>query len=175
MRTQVVEPYWGVRPFEPQRVDGAEYRFVVSTWLESFRSSDWARRFHGNNLVACYSRILDPSPGRPTTPYHIMHRALIERILQKAAVRIAFFEEDEDTILGYSVVEGHALHYVKVKDEHQGVGIATSLIPKGNLWASHVPDTINRKRVPGRIKLPCDSLDQRVFQLASAGPSSPTT
>lgn len=44
-------------------------------------------------------------------------------------IRVCALKEDEDVILGYSVLEGSALHWVFVKESWRKIGIAKRLVP----------------------------------------------
>lgn len=84
--------------------------FIYATWLNSYRGDskiggDCAKSIYANN----YTRIID-------------------RILSQSTIQIAALPKDEYVILGYSVHDHEALHYVFVKEGWSKMGIAKSLI-----------------------------------------------
>lgn len=58
------------------------------------------------------------------------HKRAIRECLARphVATRIACLQEQPDTILGYSVIEGRCCHYIFVKRDFRGEGLARSLI-----------------------------------------------
>lgn len=104
--------------FEPYR------NMVTSFFLRSLRSeNDW---FHS----------IDPE-----TYWHIYH-CVIQAVLSRkeTEVRLALLPEDLDTALGFSLSEGHRLHYVFVKSgiaaRRQGIG--TALLPDAITHFTHL-------------------------------------
>lgn len=82
--------------------------FIVDAWVESYRSSSRARE-----------------AGRS---YRRGQRALVRRILERAACVVACLEKDNDAIAGFAVTEGDTIHYVFVRDAFTRVGLATSML-----------------------------------------------
>lgn len=64
----------------------------------------------------------------------------IETVLAQpdTTVRIACLKEDVDVVLGYSVARGNDLHWVMVKPDWRGIGIARDLIPNGIVNATTI-------------------------------------
>jgi len=60
------------------------------------------------------------------------YRKIIDHILQRpnTEIQIAALAEDQEIILGYSILEKDALHWVFVKKEFRKMGIAKKLIPE---------------------------------------------
>lgn len=117
--------------------DGGErdQAFVYSSWLQSYRSSAFARPI-------------------PTHTYFDRHHAVLERILARPTTRIvvATPEDAPAVILGWAVTEGllrgsardgaagpvlitpttstPTLHYVYVKEQFRKLGIARQLVTR---------------------------------------------
>jgi hypothetical protein len=63
--------------------------------------------------------------------YHHVIDGLLSRV--DCVVRLAVLDDDPDTAVGWSISEGHTLHFVFVKGdiEARKHGIGTSLLPEG--------------------------------------------
>lgn len=141
---------WGIRAAGPE-----DLAFVSSSWLESFATSAWAKRVNNSDQMAVYARAVDERPGARTTPYHVMHKVLIRRLMSASEVRIAHFEEDPSVIFGFSVVQGDCLHYVLVKHDFRGQGIAKSLVPETVTWCSHASREVSPIRLQRSRQIRC--------------------
>lgn len=109
--------------------DGGErdQAFVFSSWLQSYRSSAFARPI-------------------ATHTYFDRHHAVLERILARPTTRVvvATPEDAPAVILGWAVTEGllrgsardgataptPTLHYVYVKEQFRKLGIARQLVAR---------------------------------------------
>ncbi len=58
---------------------------------------------------------------------HEMTKA-IRRLCDRCVVRIACDSSDEDTIVGFAAFTGGELHYIYVKKDFRGMGIARTLL-----------------------------------------------
>lgn len=87
--------------------------FIFSSWLKSFRSSDFAK--HLSNSM-----------------YYREHHKLIADILERSQVICAVSDEDESQIFGWICAETGGpvpvVHYVYVKQTYRRVGIASKLL-----------------------------------------------
>jgi GNAT superfamily N-acetyltransferase len=111
--------------------------FIYSTWLRGLR--------YGNSWFAETDR----------EAYYKAYHKFIEDILARPAVfvTVACLKDDPETILGYSVHSSDKLHWVHVKKNWRGIGIAKSLIPDTVKSVTHLTTTglsIVRKR--GNLK-----------------------
>lgn len=64
-------------------------------------------------------------------------------------IKVACLQSDKDVILGFSVSKGSSLHFVFVKPDWRGIGLARDLTPTGITSVSgftRVGDIIRRKR-----------------------------
>ena len=96
--------------------------FVRRAWVESHHRSDEAR-------------YLGPR-------YYATLKARVRRILASPSttVRVAHVPGNEDAILGWSVSRGPLLHYVYVRGDSRGTGIAKALVlPLGITSYDHKP------------------------------------
>lgn len=87
----------------------ADIRFVHSSWFSSLWSA-WGR---GRINRKVYEQGQD---------------ARISRLLKSSAVTVAYFPQVPDEVLGWSCVQGDALHYVYVKGIYRKMGIARGLV-----------------------------------------------
>lgn len=96
-------------------VEVEDLNFIFSSWLKSYRDATAVR-------------------GVPNDIFYKSHHALIERLQQKACCTavVACDPEDPAQIYAYAVGEysgdGLVLHYVYVKFNLRGFGIARSLV-----------------------------------------------
>lgn len=97
--------------YEIRNGNEGDLPFVFSSWLESYKDSKLARAVR-------------------TTTYLQRHHELVERLLERPDVRlrVAHPVGDPVVILGWAVVEGSTLHYVLVKHQFRGHGLARSLV-----------------------------------------------
>jgi GNAT superfamily N-acetyltransferase len=108
----------------------SDLEFIFSTWLRSMWASDPMLRHMARR---------DFFPAQ--------HR-VIERLLSRGAtVRVAHLEGAPHVILGYTVTERPGvLHWVYVKQDFRGFGIATRLLD-GLAWARYTHWTPDLRRI----------------------------
>lgn len=94
----------------------------------------WIRSYRRNNS---FMELVDP------IAYDFFYKPYVEGILHrpKTTVRLAVLGDDNDVTLGFSVTEGNILHYVEVKKDYRKQGLATSLVPDGIEWITHLTKT----------------------------------
>lgn len=94
---------------------GTARNLVFSTWLKSYHTS------------SLYSKNI------PKDVFFAEHHGLIERILARdPVVRLAVLPDDPEVVLGWSVSEPDAVHYVYVKPPFRRYGVATALLAHVN-------------------------------------------
>lgn len=99
-------------PYEIRTGTDADLPFVYGSWLESYKESKLARAVR-------------------TSIYLTRHHDLVERLLDRPSVRlrVAHPPGDPVVILGWAVVEEPlTLHYVLVKHQFRGHGVAKALV-----------------------------------------------
>lgn len=110
---------------------------IFSSWLKGFR--------YGNK----YMELSD------SAIYYSCYHKLIERILgdPRTIVLVACLKEDEDVVVGFSVICQNRLDWVFVKKQWRGNGIAKDLVPDNIASVSHLTDTgiSIMKKYPGVI------------------------
>lgn len=104
---------------------GDDSRFIHSSWHTAY----WKTHARKHTEKAVYD------PGQD---------ARIDRLLFRSHVLVAFFPEVPDEVLGWSAVEGDALHYVYVKAAYRRRGIATGLVEGRAKWYTHATDREGR-------------------------------
>lgn len=103
------EDVQGLTAFRPSCPD--DMRFIYSTWLKGlYNGNDWFARIRQERFFKVY-------------------HAVIEGILARAAIQVACQKADPSVILGYSVTEGAKLHWIYLKKDWRGYGLARLLIP----------------------------------------------
>lgn len=111
-------------------------RFIVHSWLKSF----------GGSRVAT---LVEPDA------YYRDYRKLIERALSRSRVLVACQPDDDDAIIGWTVVEPRndrmLVHYVYVKHPFRRFGVAKTLlaplIDKPATY-THVNGSVRRMPIP---------------------------
>jgi hypothetical protein len=88
--------------------------FIFATWLKSYRDSKFAE-------------LID------SKTYFAAHHALIEILLAKSTVLIAFPTNQPNVICGWSVTQPNLIHYVYTKSAFQKLGVATSLLKSAGI------------------------------------------
>lgn len=83
---------------------------IFATWLKSYQNS---------SLFA---------KGIPRETFFAQHHKVIERILERAEVRLAVLPDDPSVVFGWSVTEPGCVHYVYVKPDFRRYGIARALL-----------------------------------------------
>ncbi len=101
-----------------------EYRNVIlARWLRSLRN------------LNDYFKLIDKEA------YFNVYEKFIKMILDRPTVliKLAVLTKDRDVVLGWSVLEGTALHYVHVQeDSRKKFGICSNLIPKDIKYFTHI-------------------------------------
>lgn len=112
--------------------------FVKAKWKRSLRhGNDYFKLSDSDSFFRAYERFINHLCARPD-----------------CVIRLAVLTEDRDVVLGFSISEGHTLHYVFVQYEQRNKGIARSLVPMRidvithltkagmNIWHSKLPDAV---------------------------------
>lgn len=97
---------------ETRPAEKPDLAFIFSSWLKSFRESEFAK-------------------GIPTSLYYREHHRLIERLLERAQVLVACNPESPSQIYGWICFErsrARVIHYVYVKQPFRELGIAKRLL-----------------------------------------------
>lgn len=103
--------------------------FIYATWLRGlYYGNSFYRQIEKDVFMDYYTKVIQ----------HLMFKPNV-------MIQVAALKEDADTIIGYSVVEDHgqfkALHWVFVKLEWRGAGIAKDLIPNDISVVTHTVDS----------------------------------
>lgn len=110
---EMEESSYRVIPFLGTTFPVTYRNMVYSKWMRSLRyGNDYFKLIDSKAYYATYDRYIG---------------LLLER--PKTVVRVALLSDDLDVALGFSVSEGHALHYVHVQKDMRNKGIGTSLVP----------------------------------------------
>ncbi len=59
----------------------------------------------------------------------------------KTSIKVACLKEDANTVLGYAMMSGPNLHWVFVKKNWRGIGIAKDLVPSSITTVTHLTKT----------------------------------
>lgn len=116
-----------IRPAEAD-----DFALVFGSWCSSYerysRLADYVRHYVGQNPTRVIDRIA-------------------KRIVERGArVDVASWADDPMVILGWACSEGQVLHYVWVRRDFRGQGIARQLVsPLAVTRVSHVPEGRNYK------------------------------
>lgn len=96
--------------------------FLYSNWLKSLK--------YGNE----YFKMAEPSS------YFAAYKRFIFSLLVRpeSTLRFATLSDDRDVLLGFSLSEQAALHYLFVKYDYRNQGIGKSLTPKGVTRITHL-------------------------------------
>lgn len=92
----------------PKALSEEQRNFIRARFIRSLREgNDWFKEIEPSSYYHSYSFFIEKLLSRP-----------------KCEVRLAVFQDEPDTILGWSLMEPNVLHYVYVKPEvrQQGVG-----------------------------------------------------
>ena len=111
------EPLYIVRPGKPEDIN-----FILATFLRGL--------YYGESYFSLIPKAIFMSN------YKVVAIALLTR----HQVRVACLPDDQDVILGYSIVshDHKILHWVQVKQVFRKKGIARSLVPKEVKQVSHL-------------------------------------
>jgi len=95
---------------------------VRSRWVRSYkRDNDFMKIIHPPAYYHHYNNYVKMVLARPT-----------------ATVRLAALSDDNDVVLGFSVIEGPVLHYVHVPRAYRKQGIGRLLVPNEIKWFTHI-------------------------------------
>lgn len=107
-----------------------EGRHLPKQYLNLVRSR-WSRSYKHSNA---YMKLVYAEAYYNWYSVYIMH--ILNR--PNTVVRLAMLADDLDVILGFSVIEGDALHYVEVKGDYRRMGIGRNLVPEKIVYFSHI-------------------------------------
>lgn len=95
---------------------------VFAKWMRSYR--------HGNDYV----KLANPDC------YFEAYNRYITNILYRpdTILRLAVLSDEDDVVLGFSVIERDVLHYVLVGKDFRKQGIAKQLVPTEINWITHL-------------------------------------
>lgn len=111
-----------VLSFKARELPAAYRNMIFSKWLRSLRyGNDYFRLIDQNSYFDNYHRYIEILLARPSSMVHL-----------------AALSDDRDVVLGFSVTEHTALHYVHVQKDHRNCGIGTALIPAKIEWITHL-------------------------------------
>jgi hypothetical protein len=93
--------------------------------------SRWIRTYKKDNA---YMKLVHPPS------YYFSYNNYIANVLLRPTVKVwlAVLQEDDDVVLGFSVIEGTILHYVHVPKPYRRQHIGTMLVPDGIQWFTHL-------------------------------------
>lgn len=124
---------------EIRSIKEADVAFIFSTWLRGlYYGNSWFKEIPKDIFMESYHRVVEQILARPDVQG-----------------RVCCLKEDQDTILGYAVLEPKrsAIHWLYVKDAWRRFGIAKALVPASGTWvvATHLTDE-TKKFKPREIK-----------------------
>jgi len=70
--------------------------------------------------------------------YWEIYPKYIQALINKPTTQVSIAIMEEDTILGWSMYDGHVLHFVHVRKDIRMQGFATQLIPKDITEFTHI-------------------------------------
>lgn len=70
--------------------------------------------------------------------YYNNYGRYVELLLQRPTAMVKLAQLDDETVLGWSLIEDQTLHYVWIKKEVRRQGIAKALMPKEFNTISHI-------------------------------------
>lgn len=123
--------------FKVRGPEPGDLNFILSTWLKGF--------YFGNEWLKKHVE---------AKAYFEFFEEIAKAVLTRAdtEVRVSCLEEDENVILGYSIIEGTCLHFVFVKEPWRKLGIAKALT-LGPLDACSCVTDLGHKLKPHNWKL----------------------
>lgn len=124
MAAEVIEPL----PFRIREAKDDDFAFIVETWRQSYKHD------------SCLNRIDSPS-------YGFVIGRLVPKLRRQVGTmfRVACHADDEDTLFGFAAITPPDLHYVYVKADARGEGIARALL-EGVEITSHTFRTVVGER-----------------------------
>ncbi len=134
----IKESTYSVISFPASKLPDAYQNFVRSKWKRTLRhGNDYFKLSDSDAFFSNYERFINFLFARPNS-----------------VIRLAVLTEDPDVILGFSLIERDALHYVYVQHEQRNRGIGRSLVPVKinvithltkagmSIWQNKLPDAI---------------------------------
>lgn len=104
---------YSVISFPASQLPDGYQAFVRSKWKRTLRhGNDYFKLTDSDAFFTNYERFLNYLFGKPGS-----------------IIRLAVLSDDPDVVLGFSLIEGHTLHYVYVQHEQRNRGIGRSLVP----------------------------------------------
>lgn len=118
----------------------SDHSFIFATWLRGlYYGNSFFRQIDKDSFFDRYTFVIQNTLFRPST-----------------VVTVAALKEDPDTIIGYSISEDfpefRALHWVFVKLEWRGQGIARDIIPDGVTVVTHAVDSNYQMKLKPKCK-----------------------
>lgn len=103
--------------------------FIYGSWLHGlYFGHDWIKEIQADIFFKEYQKI-------------------VEKIMDRATIKVATLPDAEDVALGYVVYQGVVLHWIFVKDAWRKMGIARSLYPKEITTVTHLNKTGRTLRI----------------------------
>lgn len=95
-----------IRDYNPSSDEG----FVYKHWMKgNYHDNDWFSLIHPQ-------------------VYHKNYHKVLEYLIPRSKIRCACLVDDGDVNIGFSVIEGHKLHWIYVKPSWRRNGIAKKLL-----------------------------------------------
>ena len=126
-----------IRPAAPD-----DMRFVTSSWLKSFATSDFARLLTPNEIWA---------RNESSDAYYDAERIIIGACLERS---VTFIAATPGLIDGWLVCEPGILHYVYVRQSARGRGVARSLMVAAGVDGKAEIEYTHRSRGLTAAKVP---------------------
>lgn len=119
------EASYSVISYKGSELPEQYYNMVLSKWLRTLKyGCDYYKLIASDPYFSAYTKYIKILLNRPNT-----------------IIRLAVLSDDKDVVLGWSAVEGPALHYVWVESNQRNQGIATALIPKQFDYITHITNS----------------------------------
>jgi len=107
-------------PIAFRPMEEGDTSFIYSSWLRSYRNSDYALPM--SNPI-----------------YYASHKEIIENILRTATVTMIVNPDDSDQIYGFGVRDSGITHYIYIKYTFRKLGLVRMLVEEAGLF----PDRVN--------------------------------
>lgn len=117
------QAFYKIISFPAAKIPHGYRNLVYSSWAKSYKS--------GNKYLKFADR----------KSYHDLSKLVIDTYLTRpqSYINLAVLHEDNDVVLGWSLIDGDKLHYVYVKELQRKQGIGRALI-KGFSIITHLTD-----------------------------------
>jgi hypothetical protein len=100
-------------PIKYREATEGDMPFIFSTWLKSYRNSDWARQM-SNDI------------------FYSQHKAVVAHLLSKAQITMITSDTQDDEIYGYTVASvigsTSVVHFCYVKYNFRKLGLMSGLV-----------------------------------------------